>query len=332
LNGSIIAVTIHLSVFIRACFFAEAENSMDDAGTRQPGPPAGNGIGMPAGNPENSSGSNFLPAEIARFSRLSSEIMNCLAKIIRETEDAANTLAEIRSSVERKQRELQEVYAIETSAASLKALEEEHRSQAEKFAASMDERRRHWAEEENLRRTEEEEYRENLKRRRQQEQQVYERKIVEERSSLRNKMEEELRRILQEANDKQSAIEEELQNRERALARREEECGRLIGELELFMKRLAVRKGGIYASALSPMNPAPGTKTGSGEWPPGGDSGSSSAPGGRDDCPAAAEYLNSEESTPVISVRRMLLQRAPLGAPRLTGQKSRDVRPLDSKS
>lgn len=316
---------------------------MDDAGRKQPDTHGEKGMVMPAGDPgiplteenpqdgcENSGDSESLPAEIARISSLSSEMQDCLSSIIRRTKDAADKLEEIRNSVELKRRELKEIYAIEACAASMKALEEEYRIQKEKFAASMENRRRQLAEEEKLRRAEEEEYRESLQRRRQQQQQEYELKMAEERSLFRNRMEEELRKVLQEARDKESAIEEELRKREHALNRREEECGRLIEELELFMKRLAVRRGIDDRGALSSMAPDSGAGDRPGRLRIGGEPRYSSGIGSGDIHPGAGEH--PDEDPPVISVRRMLFRRGPLGASRLTPGESGDPHALDSSS
>jgi hypothetical protein len=311
-----------------------AENSMNDAETSQPGPAGENDRGEPIGDPENSrtdagsmdpsgnsAGSDELDEEIARFSRLSAEMKDCLSGIIRKTKDAVVALEEIQNSVEQKKGELKEVHAIEACAASLKALEEEYRIQKEEFAASMQDRRRQWTEEENLRRKEEEAYMEDLQRRRQQQQQEFERKMVEERSLLRNKMEDELREILQEARDRQRVFEEELQKRERALGNREQECGRLIQELESLMKRLAERRTRDVRGPISPVAPSPAAKACSGDWR-----------SGRDASPGTREPVGRDEGASVISVRRMLLQKNQPGASRIAGEETRDSCTLENNS
>lgn len=301
---------------------------MKDAETNQPEPAGEDDRGVPVGDPENSgtdadsmsqsensAGSDELNEEIARFSQLSAEMKDCLSGIIRKTKDAVVALGEIQNSVERKKRELKEVHAIEACAASLRALEEEYRVQKEEFVASVEDRRRQWAEEASLRSKEEEAYREDLQRRRQQQQQEFERKMAEERSLHRNKMEEELRKILQEARDRQRAFEEELQKRERALDSREQECGRLIQELESFMQRLAERKSRDVRDMISPA------KACSGDWRT-----------GRDVYPGTRESVSRDEGSSVISVRRMLLQKNQPGRSRIAGEENRDSHTLENNS
>jgi chromosome segregation ATPase len=307
---------------------------MGDTENGQPKPSAEDGVGDTAGNPgdlsaaagstarsETPADADDLHGEAVRLSRLSSEMKDCLSNIIRKTRNAAETLDEIQNSLERKKQELKELYAIEACVTSLKALEEEHRVREEKFAALMENRRRQWAEEEDLRRREEEEYGRNLKRRRQQQQQEYERSMIEERSRLRNNMEEELRKILQETRDKQSAREEELQKREQALNGREVECRRLIQELDSLMKRLVERKSRHRQGAFSSLASDSLTRTPSLDRHSGGDP-----------YPDAKESTNRDAGSSVISVRRMLLKADSPGASRIAGGETRDSHPFDNNS
>ena len=111
--------------------------------------------------------------------------------------------------------------------------------------------------------------------------------------------------------------EEELRKRERALNSREEECGRLIQELDSLMKRLAEHKSRNEQGAFSSLASASRTRAYPREWHSGGDP----YPGAR-----------RNEGSPVISVRRMLIQNDAPGASRTAGEENRDLHPFENNS
>ncbi|MEJ2110883.1 MAG: hypothetical protein P8Z37_13430, partial [Acidobacteriota bacterium] len=179
--------------------------------------------------------------EIERFSSLTSDLKDCLLNMIRKTKNAMDALSKIERAVEDKKGELKRLHGIETAAVSLEELVEEHRRQRVEFDSFMDEQRRRWAEEKASREKEDSEYRENLERCRQQELQDYARRLADEKSAMREKMEEEFNTLQDRILVKQKEIEADIENRERVLEKKESDMARLIRELELFMSKLEAR-------------------------------------------------------------------------------------------
>ena len=195
-------------------------------------------------------------SEIEHFFRLSSDMKDCLLSMIQKTKDAVDVLKVIQHETESKKEELKQIHDIEASAVALEKLAEEHQRQKEKFKTFIEEQRRQWAEEKALKEKAETEYWETLNRSRQQEIQEYQKKLSEEKSFLRKKMEEELSAVLHEGREKQKEIVEELNKRERALKDKERECGQLIHELEKYLTGLAARAGQGNKEALSFIQPS----------------------------------------------------------------------------
>jgi hypothetical protein len=179
-----------------------------------------------------------LLAEIERFSRLSSELRDCLLCIIRKTKDAMEAFSGVEQAVKRKENELKQLHDIESSAAALERMAEQHRIQKEEFESFMEGQRRLWDEEKSLRDKEDAEYRENLERRRQRDLEDYRRKLAEEKSAVRKEMEEQFDALQRESLQRRKEIESRFEQRERALREKEQECTRLVRELELFMTGL----------------------------------------------------------------------------------------------
>lgn len=216
---------------------AKDDSGQNQGGECDPSPALRDGIGEMEGdvNPKG------MLLEIERFSRLTSDLKDCLLNMIHKTKDAMDALGTVERAVEEKKGELKQLHGIETAAVSLEKLIEEHRRQREEFDSFITEQRRHWAEEKALREKEDSEYRENLERCRQQEMQDYARELADEKSAMREKMEEEIHALQSRIHEKQREIEADIENRERVINKKEEDISRLVRELELFMAKLEAR-------------------------------------------------------------------------------------------
>lgn len=182
-----------------------------------------------------------IVGDIERFSRLSSELKDCLSGITRKIIKSLDELKSIQQAITQKKHELKEVYAVETSASALDNLREEHRLKQSEFESFMESQRRLWEEEKALREKEDEEYRQALKLRRKREEEEYNHKLAREQLLVRQKLEEELRQIRRQTIEKQELLKQDLIKREQALKEKELEWVRLIQELEMFMTRLVER-------------------------------------------------------------------------------------------
>lgn len=179
-----------------------------------------------------------LLAEIERFSSLSSELRDCLLRIIHKTKDAMEAFSSVEQAVKSKENELKQIHDIEASAAALERLVEQNRRQKEEFENFMEGQRRLWDEEKSLREREDAEYRENLERRRQRDLEDHRRKLDEEKSAIRKEMEAQFDAAQRESLQRRKEIEARFEEREHALKEKEQECARLVRELELFMAGL----------------------------------------------------------------------------------------------
>ncbi len=245
--------------------------------------------------------------DIERFSRLSSELKDCLSGITRKIIESLNELKSIQQDVAGKKQELKELYDIEASAEALQHLNEEHRLKQSEFEGFMEGQRRLWEEEKNLREKEDEEYRQVLKIRRKREEEEYKHKLAREELAARQKLEEELLQLRQQNVEKQELLKQDLLKREKALKEKELEWVRLIQELELFMTGLVERTRKKNAGCVSGV-----TDPGKGAVPIHADV-ASDAPAGirkyaeEDKKPGIAEEPNGNADPSVASVREMLL-------------------------
>ncbi|MBN2243416.1 MAG: hypothetical protein JW793_12080 [Acidobacteria bacterium] len=176
--------------------------------------------------------------EIERFSRLSCDLKDCLSAITRKIIDSLSELKTVRQALAWKKEELKELCGMETSAAALMKLQEEHRLKQSEFEDFIENRRRLWEEEQERMRKEDEEYRRALGIRRREEEEAFRSRLDREMVLGRQKLEEELRQVRQQEIEKQESLKRDLAEREQALERKELEWIRMIRELELLMTRL----------------------------------------------------------------------------------------------
>ena len=282
-------------------FILEAEMSETESNGPSPGKTGGT---EKSGADQNVGG---IIGDIERFSRLSSELKDCLSGITRKIIDSLNDLKSVQQDVARKKQELKELYDIEASAEALQLLNEEHRLKQSEFEGFMESQRRLWEEEKNLREKEDEEYRQVLKIRRKREEEEYKQKLVREELAARQKQEEELLQLRQRNIEKQELLKQDFLRREKALKEKELEWVRLIQELELFMTGLVERTRKRNAGSVPDV-----TDPGKGALPIHADV-ASDVPAGLkkntegDKKPGIAEEPDANADPSIASVREMLL-------------------------
>lgn len=182
-----------------------------------------------------------LAEEIQRFSGLSNELTEVLSRLSREVRAAAEQLAQVRSTLDAKNKELKAIYGLEASVATLEELVREKRQQKEEAERQMELERTAWEQEKARREQEERQYLENLRIRRQRDEEEYKQRWAAEKLKAQQKLEEELRVIQQEALKRQQALERDCLDRELKLKEKELEWVQLIQELEQFMSKLTRR-------------------------------------------------------------------------------------------
>jgi len=197
--------------------------------------------GNGTGKQESDQNLGDILGEIERFSRISSELKDCISEITRKIINSLDALKSVQQAVAAKRMELKDLFEMETSAAELKKLHEEQRLKQSEFEKVMENQRRLWEDEKALKEKEDEAYRQALKLRREREESDYRERLAREESAIRQKVEEELRLARQQTIEKQELLQQDLVERERALKEKELEWVRLIQELELFMTRLVER-------------------------------------------------------------------------------------------
>jgi len=281
---------------------------------------------------QKSADTESLLKEVERFSHLNSDMKDCLLSMIQKTKDVVGALCFVQKAVEKKKKELNYLNDMEASAAELERLAGEHRIQTEKFDGYMKDQRRQWAEEKKLREKEETVYRENLKRSRQEEKKEHKHKLAEEKSTLREKMKEELHGILRQVREEQKEMEEGLDRRERALKKREEECSRLVQELDLLMTKLAVQKRMDNRDVFSSDTVSPKMTTFANRWYASDDAPSVQKVDDGPPLPGVREDPNEYENPPIMSVREKLLQESPVGAIQANQNENRDSPPSGKSS
>ncbi len=182
-----------------------------------------------------------LSTKMERVSHLSLDLSGLLSDLTREVQASMDQLEQLQSAVDVKKRELKTLYEIEASVATLERLMREQEAERENFERLMENQRSIWEEEKALHEQEEKEYLEALKARRKEEEEKYKHIWAVEHLKAQQELEEELRITQQRNVEKQKALESDIQDRDRRLQEKELEWGRLIGELEQYMERLAER-------------------------------------------------------------------------------------------
>lgn len=180
---------------------------------------------------------------------LKSEISKMLADVSEKLTAEALRFRSLQKAVEVKERELQELYGIEKSAAALAALieaqnqkrrdfEVETAKQREELKREIDETRLQWQKE---RQTHEVEIRERdaaEKKTRDREKEQFEYAFKREQGALRDKLNDEKATLEKELRLKKETAEKELTERERSLAEKENELNILRGRAAAFPKEL----------------------------------------------------------------------------------------------
>ena len=156
------------------------------------------------------------------FLALSSELTRILGDLSRKVADASERLRETELEITRKRGELGTLHEVEASVEARGRLREEQRLE-----------------------------RENLERLRAEQARVRE----AEQAEARRRFEEELQSLRKRAMERHEAGEKEFERREEALAGREREVARLLGEVEMLLGRIALR-------ARPPADPPPGRTRG----------------------------------------------------------------------
>jgi hypothetical protein len=208
---------------------AEAPHPRDDSAA---------GTGNPE-NPDQLIDAGEISAELARFSRLSSDLTDFLSVLSRKIKGWLDQLGDIQSQIDFKKKELKRLHDIEVSAAALEQLIEDQRLRKESFESFMESERIRCEEEKARRTQEEEQYLVNLRTQRQREEEEHKQKAAAEEQQARQRLEEELGALREENRLQLEAREKHFAQRELILREKELEWTRLVEELEQFMSRLA---------------------------------------------------------------------------------------------
>ena len=183
------------------------------------------------------------------INNLKIEISKMLAQISDHLEQEINKFKAIQSAISLKEKELQELYEIEKSAVSLAALIESQNQKRLAFEAEMAERKEALTQEiELLRKQREEEkkkYEEEIKerdliekKRREREREEYEYSFKREQKLAKDRFEDEKAKLEKEIQAKKEQMENELREREKAIAAREEELNELRKRVSAFPKEM----------------------------------------------------------------------------------------------
>jgi len=192
---------------------------------------------------------------VKRLHDLRGAISRELSDLAERFENEIDTYRKIQSAIEAKQAELDTIYEVETAASDLAALidaqrakkehfEEEMASQKAAFESEMDELRTRWQWEKKEHDRQVNEQKEALDLERQREKEAYEYAFAREKEQRKNALEDELKTLEKEIAEKRSNFESDtnkrttaLDDRENAIATREQEMDRLQKEVENFPQR-----------------------------------------------------------------------------------------------
>ena len=179
--------------------------------------------------------------QIERFSGLSSEMAGLLQAIRQQTDKYALELREVQKAVRAGREELDALCEMEKSASALEARIEDLRIRKEALESEIAGQRRLWEEEKAAREAEAREYGAILEETRRRE--AEERKMLweSEQAGARQRLEAELETLRQRHRETLAGVEQEIRARESSIAKKEQEMGLLLQELEQFLSGLAGR-------------------------------------------------------------------------------------------
>ncbi len=180
---------------------------------------------------------------------LKAEIGKMLAQISDKLEEQVNKHKGIQSAIEYREKELEEVYEIERSAATLAALIEAQNQKRLEFESETANRkeglnreigmtRAEWEKEEKDHEALTKELDAEEKKRRKREKEEYTYAFEREQHLAKDKFEDEKATLEKEINLKKEQMERELAEREKAVAEREEELGELRNKVNAFPKEM----------------------------------------------------------------------------------------------
>jgi hypothetical protein len=222
-------------------------SALDDAG----------GVGPPLNIPDRPSSARLVSSAdgspiyttnswdgtLERFLGLSSEMVSLLENLSQDINRSAQELRDIRAAVDAGKKELAALRESEREASVLKPQLEDLRMQKESLENLIADQRNAWEKEKTKQDLEEREHEENLKILRQREEDEYRRMRENEQMQARRIFEEELEAMRQKNAETRTAEERDILARESTLKKKEQELSRLIQELEKFFSGLAGRKG-----------------------------------------------------------------------------------------
>ena len=183
--------------------------------------------------------------------KLKTEIGKTLSDLSECLEKAVEKHQTVKTAIETKEKELEEIYEIQRSASSLAALMELHRRQKEEFESEIalkrsrleeeiESTRASWEKEKALYAKEEKEREEQERKQRQREKEEFEYASKREKEITRQKMEDELADLRREVSLKKGELERDLGERERQVAAKEEELRVLRETVEATPKQTEV--------------------------------------------------------------------------------------------
>ncbi len=191
---------------------------------------------------------------VQEISGLKIEIGKVLTQIGDKLEDEVNKFKAIQSAIELREKELQELYEIEKSALTLAALIETQNQKRQQFEAEMAARKEELSQDIQTQRLEwgkeKEEYEGQIKerdltekKRREREKEEYDYSFKRQQMLAKDKFEDEKAKLEKEIQLKKAQMENELKEREKVIAQKEEELNELRKKVSLFPKELETAVG-----------------------------------------------------------------------------------------
>jgi hypothetical protein len=199
------------------------------------------------------------------ISDLKIEASKTLAQISDRLEEEIAKFRAVQNAIVLKEKELQELYEIEKSAVALAALIESQNQKRQEFESEMAEKKEALsqeiealrAERENEKKDYEEEKKERdttEKKRRDREKEEYEYSFKREQKLAKDKFEDEKAKLEKEIQVKREQMENELREREKAIAEREEELNELRKKVSAFPKEMETAIGKAIKETTERLN------------------------------------------------------------------------------
>ena len=171
-------------------------------------------------------------------SALTVQISKALADVSEHLIAEVQRLAQARAAVALEREELERLHKIDVSVTSLDDLVQDYDVKRQTLEAEMSTQRSAWEVEADARGRAEKEQEDTLRKQRQRESEEYEYKKALERRKAQEKHDEDVRTLDKKNRERQEALEKSWQEREAALALREEEDARLRQDIAGFAARL----------------------------------------------------------------------------------------------